>query len=56
MKACDFSAGVMREDASICEVAQRGLHAAPHEHGVLMPEEYDVWRFQRWVLEALGAG
>jgi len=56
MKACDFSAGVLREDAAICEVAQRGLHATPHERGVLMPEEYDVWRFQRWVLEALGAG
>ena len=56
MKACDFSAGVMLEDAAICEVAQRGLHAQPHVRGVLMPEEYDVWRFQRWVLEALGAG
>lgn len=56
MKACDFSAGVMLEDAAICEVTQRGLRSRPHERGVLMPEEYDVWRFQQWVREALGAG
>ncbi len=56
MKACDFSAGVMLEDAAICEVQQRGLHSRPHQRGVLMPEEYDVWRFQQWVREALGAG
>jgi Rieske 2Fe-2S family protein len=56
MKACDFSAGVMLEDAAICEVTQRGLHSMAHERGVLMPEEYDVWRFQQWVRQALGAG
>jgi Rieske 2Fe-2S family protein len=56
MKACKFSAGVMLEDAAICEVAQRGLRSRPHERGVLMPEEYDVWRFHEWLREALGAG
>ena len=54
MRACAFSAGVMAEDAAICEVTQRGLHAAAHVSGMLMPEEYDVWRFQQWVRAALG--
>ncbi len=54
MNACNFSARVMQEDAAVCELAQRGLHAAPHTHGTLMPEEYDVWRFQEWVRQSLG--
>jgi Rieske 2Fe-2S family protein len=54
MKACTFSATVMQEDGEVCELAQRGLHAAPHTHGMLMPEEYDVWRFQEWVRTSLG--
>jgi len=55
MQACDFSANVMLEDGEVCELTQRGLHAAPHEHGMLMPEEYDVWRFQEWVRQTLGS-
>ena len=53
MRACDFSAEVMAEDGAVCELTQRGLHAAPHERGFLMPEEYDVYRFQQWVRGAL---
>jgi Rieske 2Fe-2S family protein len=48
-RACDFSANVMAEDGAACELTQQGLHAAPHERGFLMPEEYDVYRFQQWV-------
>ena len=54
MRACDFSAKVMQEDAEVCELTQRGLRATPHVKGMLMPEEYDVWRFQEWVRESLG--
>jgi hypothetical protein len=36
--------------------AQRGLHAAPHARGFLMPEEYDVYRFQQWVRAAVPGG
>jgi len=54
MKACAFSAEVMAEDGRVCELAQRGLRARPHIEGMLMPEEYDVWRFQEWVRRALG--
>jgi glycine betaine catabolism A len=53
-RACDFSAQVMSEDAAACELAQRGFHSAPHVRGYLLPEDYDVYRFQQWVRGQLG--
>jgi Rieske 2Fe-2S family protein len=47
--AIEFTNIVMSEDAEICEVNQRGLHALPHAKGVLMPEEYAIRQFQDWV-------
>jgi glycine betaine catabolism A len=47
--AIEFTNIVMSEDADICEVNQRGLHALPHAKGVLMPEEYAIRQFQDWV-------
>src|SRR5690606_25647548 len=44
-----FGKVVLEEDAAICEINQRGLHAHPHRSGVLMPEEYDLHRFHEWV-------
>ena len=52
-RACDFSAQVMTEDAAVCELTQRGLHSAPHTQGFLLPEDYDVFRFQQWVRRQL---
>jgi Rieske 2Fe-2S family protein len=49
MNAVEFTDIVMSEDAAICEVNQRGLHALPHRSGVLMPEEYAIRQFQDWV-------
>jgi glycine betaine catabolism A len=49
MKAVEFTNIVMSEDAGICEVNQRGLHALPHARGVLMPEEYAIRQFHDWV-------
>jgi glycine betaine catabolism A len=49
MKAVEFTNIVMSEDAAICATNQRGLHALPHDHGVLMPEEYAIRQFQDWV-------
>ena len=46
----------MSEDAAICELNQRGLHALPHTAGVLMPEEYAVRQFQDWVRGQLSRG
>lgn len=48
-KVCDFSAQVMAEDAAVCENNQRGLRSAPHTQGMLMPEEYDVFRLHEWL-------
>ena len=44
-----FGTEVLEEDASICELNQRGLRSSRHEAGVLMPEEYDIKRFHDWV-------
>jgi Rieske 2Fe-2S family protein len=46
---CDFSAQVLTEDAAVCELNQRGLRSAAHQHGMLMPEEYDLFRLHEWV-------
>jgi Rieske 2Fe-2S family protein len=45
----DFTDLVMTEDADVCELNQRGLHAAPHARGVIMPEEYVIRQFHQWV-------
>jgi Rieske 2Fe-2S family protein len=45
----DFTNRVMTEDAQVCELNQRGLHAAPHVRGVVMPEEYEIRRFHEWL-------
>jgi len=44
-----FGRLVLDQDAAICEINQRGLRSRRHREGVLMPEEYDVHRFQQWV-------
>lgn len=44
-----FGRQVLEEDAAVCELNQRGLHSRRHRAGVLMPEEYDLHRFHRWV-------
>jgi len=48
-RAVEFTDIVMSEDAAVCELNQRGLHALPHDTGVLMPEEYAIRQFQDWV-------
>ncbi len=51
----DFGKLVMEQDAAACELNQKGLHAAPLQHGVLMPEEYVLQWFHTWVREGLEA-
>lgn len=48
-KIVDFADNVMSEDLAVCELNQRGLRAAPHASGVLMPEEHIVHQFHRWI-------
>jgi Rieske 2Fe-2S family protein len=49
----DFTNLVMTEDADVCELNQRGLHAGPHVRGVVMPEEYVIRQFHEWVAAEL---
>jgi Rieske 2Fe-2S family protein len=46
-----FGRQVLEEDAAICEVNQKGLRSMRHAAGVLMPEEYELHRFHKWVRE-----
>jgi Rieske 2Fe-2S family protein len=45
---------VVAQDARACERNQQGLRCLRHEQGVLLPQEYGVQAFQRWVRERLG--
>ena len=45
----DFGMNVIAEDARVCELNQRGLRSIPHREGVLVPQEYDVLNFHRWL-------
>ena len=49
----EFGRLVVLQDARACELAQRGQRSTRHEAGVLMPQEYDVALFHRWVQERL---
>ncbi len=55
-KAIDFVKTVLEQDADVCELNQRGIRAAPHKQGVLMPEEMYLYDFHQWVKEGIGAG
>jgi glycine betaine catabolism A len=52
----EFTSEVMLEDAAVAELNQQGLRSIAHIGGVLMPEEYAVYTFQRWVAEELARG
>jgi Rieske 2Fe-2S family protein len=45
----DFTNLVMTEDAEVCELNQKGLRAACHARGVVMPEEYAIRQFHEWL-------
>ena len=49
----NFATQVMTEDGRACELNQRGLRSSKFTHGRLMPEEFDVYGFQQWVLSHL---
>lgn len=50
----DFATTVMIEDGAACEMNQRGLRSSRYRNGTLMPQEFDVFRFQQWVRGQLG--
>ena len=48
-----FASTVISQDSNACEMNQRGLRSSKFEHGRLMPQEFDVHRFQQWVRQQL---
>jgi len=52
-RATELGALVLEQDARVCELNQQGLHCIRHERGVLVPQEYLVRDFHRWVHGAL---
>jgi Rieske 2Fe-2S family protein len=40
---------VLTQDGAACEMNQRGLRNPRFAQGTLMPQEFDVHRFQEWV-------
>lgn len=49
-----FATTVLAQDGAAAEMNQRGLASPAFSHGRLMPEEYEVHRFHRWLLSAMG--
>ncbi len=52
-QAAAFARQVIDEDGYVAELNQRGLVNQAYERGVLMAEEYEVHRFQQWVLRQI---
>ena len=45
-----FTTLVMEQDAAACEMNQRGLRSSRFRCARLMPQEFDIHNFHRWVL------
>jgi len=48
-----FAKIVLGQDGDASEMNQRGLRSPAFAHGRLMPEEYEIHRFHKWVLQQL---
>ncbi len=46
-----FARTVMEQDAATYEMNQRGLRSPAYTCGTLMPQEFDVHQFHKWVLD-----
>lgn len=44
---------VVEQDGAVCELNQRGLRSRGHRHGVLVPQEYELWAFHEWLRQRL---
>lgn len=52
-KVCGLARLVLQQDGDVCERNQRGLHSRPHKAGMLVPQEYELWRFHEYIREKL---
>jgi Rieske 2Fe-2S family protein len=48
-----FATTVLEEDAAACEMNQRGLASPAFARAALMPEEFDINAFHRWLTDRL---
>lgn len=46
-----FAKVVMQQDAEVAELNQRGIRSPAYMQGTLMPEEYAIHDFHKWVLQ-----
>jgi Rieske 2Fe-2S family protein len=53
MNTVNFAKTVLLQDGAACEMNQRGLASEKYTQGTLMPQEFDVFRFQQWVRKQL---
>ncbi|MEH7828715.1 aromatic ring-hydroxylating oxygenase subunit alpha [Gemmobacter denitrificans] len=49
-----FAKIVMRQDGEASEMNQRGMRSPAFKAARLMPEEYDIFRFQEWIRAEMG--
>ena len=45
---------VIEQDGAACELNQQGINSKPFEHGILVPQEYELWNFHEWLRDRLG--
>ena len=50
----EFATLVMEQDGAACELNQKGIASPAYERGRLMPEEFDIHNFHKWVLAEMG--
>lgn len=48
-RICELARLVIEQDGEVCERNQRGLHSRAHAEGVLVAQEYELWRFHEHV-------
>ncbi len=51
-----FAKIVMAQDAEVAELNQRGIRSPAYMQGKLMPEEYAIHDFHKWLLHNMGRG
>lgn len=51
-----FARIVMEQDGAACEMNQRGMRSPAFKAARLMPEEYEIHRFQQWIRSEMEQG
>ena len=49
-EVASFAKIVMDQDAEVAELNQRGIRSPGYRRGTLMPQEYDIHNFHKWVI------